>query len=61
MIKQKRKYDDEWHVNSSKRKARCGHFTKIGRYFLCENCQPILEEETDYNYFDSLDDDMGGE
>ena len=61
MVKQKSKYDDEWHVNSTKRIAKCGHPTKEGRYFQCENCKPNLEEETDWNYFDSIDDDMGGE
>lgn len=55
-VKAKRKYDDEYHAMSTKRVAKCGHVTKIGRYFKCEKCQPDLEsDDGDLTYFQFTD------
>lgn len=32
-------------VNTSKRKARCGHYS-LSRYFKCEDCLPVLEDNS---------------
>lgn len=36
------------------RLAKCGHVSSEGRYFNCENCQPVLpEDDGDLVYFQS--------
>lgn len=52
----KQKYGKE---NSMIRTAKCGHLSKQGRYFKCENCQPTLPEDNgDWDYFNLDDSDF---
>jgi hypothetical protein len=51
-IKTKRKYEKRDEFVASVRKAKCGHVSKIGRYFKCEVCQPELPDDDDYIYCD---------
>lgn len=36
--------------NVQLRKAKCGHVSQIGRYFKCEECQPVLPSEDEWLY-----------
>lgn len=47
-VKVKRKYNQRDNEATKKKVARCGHVTKIARYFECENCKPELEEDDEY-------------
>lgn len=56
--KVKRKYVKRNVFAASTRKAKCGHVSKEGRYFKCENCQPELEsDDGDWNYFNLSDEE----
>lgn len=54
-----RKYENVYHELSLKRVARCGHLSKEGRWFQCEDCQPILPSDDDsgWEYFSELDEE----
>ncbi len=42
---------------STKRKAKCGHYSYKGRYRDCEKCVPVLpEDDGDLIYFQPEDD-----
>lgn len=43
----KRRYQKRDEFVNSVRKARCGHISKLGRYFRCESCQPELPSDDD--------------
>lgn len=56
MTKDKRDYIKEYHKLSTKRLAKCGHWSEEGRWYKCENCKPKLDEiEDDYIYFDEYE------
>lgn len=46
-----RKYIKREVVVGSVRKAKCGHWSNEGRYFVCENCKPKLPQDSDWLYF----------
>lgn len=57
-VKAKRKYQKRSEVEGSVRKARCGHISKQGRYFNCENCVPELPSDNgDWDYFNLTDEE----
>lgn len=56
--KVKRKYVKRSDAVANFRKSRCGHVSKIGRYFYCEECKPELEsDDGDLTYF-QIDDEF---
>ena len=59
----KRKYVQRDDSATLPRLARCGHVSKIGRFFKCEKCLEILPEEDEhpdmtYHSFDEGDEDV---
>jgi len=51
----KRKYIKKDIAPVTKRVSRCGHVSKLGRYFSCEACTPILEDDAgEYTYHGNL-------
>jgi hypothetical protein len=59
--KQKRKYVKKDFVESSVRKAKCGHISKQGRWLNCEDCVPVLPEDNgDWDYFNLGSDELEG-
>lgn len=57
-----RKYENEYHVMTIPRMAKCGHISKTGRWFKCELCQPILpsDDNSGWEYFSELDEEEEG-
>lgn len=41
----KKMYVSKNHTSTDKRVARCGHISKIGRWFKCERCVKDLSED----------------